>query len=1136
MSRSAAGQINAGQIRLGRGPRAVEAALLEEVEACQRDLRGDPALLSQPLRIVVPSKSLRQHLAAALVAHVGGGLLGVRVQTLHSLALEILERAGEPLPTSSLLASILVRDFAREEPVLQARLGSLDDGFSVVRPVVDDLLDAGLEPAHAEALDERLAASAFAPGPIEVARAVVRVASRVAEAFAAEGVAHRSEVLRRASDVIARPAGAIPSRAILVHGFADATGVAADLLTALLRSATTTLWVDLPPRITAPGEVEPFARRFCEHLAISGADETTIDAASAPAPAVLYGFEAPGAAAELREVGRRIQELLVAGTQPESIAIVARDWSAYRLALRAQMRALAIPYSGVGEGLSGGTGASRHAAWLEVLQREGDVGAERWLDGVALPAAFEAADLRWFLRSRGAARLADVAKLRAIEKDVKIPVPTGHAPASGERAVEGAPLETVRRVCSAEAVGWLRERAELTLATLRGWPEQATADEHREHFAALLAGGFGWASGETAAVADDEVSAATTAVADELEALPTARSLRREDFLECLSRALASEAQIPLGGAGGGVRILGVMEARGCTFEHLFVVGLNRDVFPRPVREDPIIPDSLRHVMAELLPAIPIKQRGHEEERHLFAELLEAAAEVTISWQGVGDDARPRSVSTFVEALRWRPGGLTEARVDLPLRGPTERLGEAPRWRPAAERALEAALDFGAAGLAAGLPAALCEAQGGGDAAEPAYREAAIARLRVAAELDRSFGSDDLGPYLGRVGPLRRDDDPRRRRPYITQLEGLGRCPWQALLEKHLGIERVRDPLAGLPDFEAKVIGIAVHASLEAVFRAYLTDSHASLEALEPSQAVAVDWPDPTALRDIVQRETRRALAVAGLRFASFDAIVAERVLPRVQAARRLGWPDPGSVLGREVSGKVAVERSGGGTAEVEFRADRVDLGADGFVLSDYKTGRPISKGKKPSTRREHWLEKVRQGRHLQAVAYARARGEPGDAGRFLFLSADDLETEKGRERATFDVRGDDAEMRAAFDGAVDRLLWLAETGAYVPHLVSAKAGEEPSACKYCDVAEACLRGDSGASGRLGRWLEAPLEAGSPGESLRLALRALRDPGGEGTFHRGEQGRARGAPAQASPDPNSNAPGSESPGSTEASG
>ena len=93
-------------------------------------------------------------------------------------------------------------------------------------------------------------------------------------------------------------------------------------------------------------------------------------------------------------------------------------------------------------------------------------------------------------------------------------------------------------------------------------------------------------------------------------------------------RQLVPRFALALGGNGGGVQVLDVTQARGRTFDRLFVLGLVRDVFPRSVREDPLLPDALRERVCEVLPDIPVKKLGYDEERFLFAELLASAPSV----------------------------------------------------------------------------------------------------------------------------------------------------------------------------------------------------------------------------------------------------------------------------------------------------------------------------------------------------------------------------------------------------------------------------------------------------------------------------------------------------------------------------
>ena len=102
-------------IRVGRGPRAVEELLLAELEELVQQGQREPALLSRPLWVVVPSRSLAQHLQAALVRRSGCAVLGCVVRTLRGLAFEIVARAGAPAPAAEALFPVLVRQLAGRE-------------------------------------------------------------------------------------------------------------------------------------------------------------------------------------------------------------------------------------------------------------------------------------------------------------------------------------------------------------------------------------------------------------------------------------------------------------------------------------------------------------------------------------------------------------------------------------------------------------------------------------------------------------------------------------------------------------------------------------------------------------------------------------------------------------------------------------------------------------------------------------------------------------------------------------------------------------------------------------------------------------------------------------------------------------
>ena len=95
-----------------------------------------------------------------------------------------------------------------------------------------------------------------------------------------------------------------------------------------------------------------------------------------------------------------------------------------------------------------------------------------------------------------------------------------------------------------------------------------------------------------------------------------------------------------------------------------------------------------------------------------------------------------------------------------------------------------------------------------------------------------------------------------------------------------------------------------------------------------------------------------------------------------------------------------------------------------------------------------------------------------------------------------------DAELERAFSAATAAVLGAWEAGTFFPRVVDLAGRAEPGRCKFCDVAEACLRGDSGARGRLFEWAGrggTGEDSGNPGDLGEAALLAVwRLPGAAG--------------------------------------
>lgn len=1038
-----------GRVLIARGALAAESLVIGRVAELAAEARRDPALLAQTIRVVVPSRSLRAHAAAALVR--SGSLAGVRVQTLHGLAFEILERAGETPPRGRLLAEVLAQRHAAAEPRLRDGLGDLVDGYGAVAGTVRDLLDAGLEPVHAEAAEEALALDGMFVAPraaVERARALVRVAARTEADLRKRGLGTLSALLRRATDLLeADPEAMLPSRAVLVHGFADATGVAADLLQSLLRRLGAWLVLDRPPSWQGEGIESAFTERLAARLSpVASIDEPPPPPLADIPPPRIERFQAPGVEAEAREIARRARALLDEGARPESIGIVARDLSGYRLPLARHLRRLGVPFSALGTRGAIGPAGRRARAFLELLRRGEEVPADRWLDAVVnLPGAV---DLRLAFAALGAGRLRDVSTLRpelflhrkvdSEGQEVRFfPLPIRHGLQQTGRDGEEVDVEegdgqvqAVRREVQSEPIREAIRLAGRVRERLGAWPEKAAARDHFSHLEEIL-GILGW-NGENPLLAALETLR---------REVPPRFTLDRDELRRLLALELEDAGTAELGGSGGGVPVLTAMEARGRTFEHLFLAGLNRDVFPRGVREDPLLPDDLRRVLQRVIPDVPVKLGGFDEERWLFSHLLSSSPAVTFSWQSADEDGKAVSASPLLrdtaEAPRVPPLWSKEA----VRRGP----------RTAAERAVLAGLHGSRSDLAFVLPLATKD------------RALAAARLAVLDEIDPDLRTPEgraarsrLGPYFGFVGAAGvHPRDPRRRDLFITHLEALASCPWQLFLQKLLRLEPTPDPLQMAPGSDPLLLGNLVHAVLERIVR--------EAGPARNGRPVPVSWPAEEELRDLVEQAAARLLEREGVFLNGLARALAEQVAPRLDAARSSDWAEgPVPVVRAEDEGALQVLDAQGRPRSVRFRADRVDLLADGTLRrTDYKTGQPISDKKKEDVRRRHFLARVQAGSHLQGVAYHLA----GGVGRYLYLRPD-------VEARVFEAGPADRELIEAFGSAIRAVLAAWDAGTFFPRVVDPAGRNEPGRCKVCEVAEACVRGDSGSRVRLLEWAD----------------------------------------------------------------
>jgi CRISPR/Cas system-associated exonuclease Cas4 (RecB family) len=1027
-----------------RGARATERRLLDEVDRLVASSFED---LSAPVRIVVPSRSLRRHLLR-LLARRRGAVVGIQVQTLFGLALEAVSRSGRLVPGADAAFALQVRRLAAAEPTLCDSLDDLADGYDSVVGAVRDLLDAGFLPGNEDGVIEKLddVAAEVAPERVERSRALVRLAAAAFAEAEELGLERSTRSLQIAEEALGvHGPDLLPTKALIVHGFADVTGVAADLLLILVRVLSGTVLLDRPPDPAAPDRDDlggAYLSRLEERMA--HLDQET-DEGSDPPPDVELA-EAPDAEAEARWVAERIRGLLDRGVEPEEIGVVGRGLEAMALPLRRHFRRLGVPFSGEGAMVPGAGPGRRLRRLTEVLRRGPASEIDRWAETRAEHE--NATELLLGLRVLGVQRLADLAELgadAAPPAGVLLPMAVG-----AEDEVEDDPGSS-RRLPN-DVLRRAVDEAQRLVSVLDGWPAIGIATVHRRHTAEVLAA-LGW----------DEQATEARAVRNGLDALcrefPPAFDLARGEWLKLVGDRLEHAGDVSLGGEGAGVQVLTVMESRARTFGHLLVAGVNRGVFPRIGHEDSMLPEAVRaRLAADVLPEMPVKGRSADEERYLFAQLLSSAPTVTLSWHVYGGDGT-MTPSPFVDRLQLRAG--VEAPTSVQQLWPSDDTVTKPRT--AYELAVLAAPSAGARRVGGLLAAAVAEGRADADeeSAVVPPEDVAAARTDLMAVVERPANAAGVSPWFGVSGAGEDSDDATL---WVTHAENTGTCPWRAFVTRRLGVMPLPDPLLGLPGIDGPLVGQVVHGVLEAIVSETVAN-RGELEEVLARAPVEIRWPDRDRLDELVVNQARRVATQEGLEPLGMAPLLAARARQFLEVERGLEWESGllGGVLGTEVEGSTTVP---GVARTLFFRADRVDSDGETIVLVDYKAAKPMSTAGKP-TRIDHLQKKIARGRLLQAAAYSQTSAIENARGEYLYLKPNEDWTDEMREVV---IESDNDALVEVFSTAIETIVTARAEGVVFPRVEEAD-GKTAEHCSYCAVAEACRREDSAFRRDLVRWM-----------------------------------------------------------------
>ena len=1048
--------MSAGAITVSPDLAALERAFLAAVRAAKAD---DPVA---PVLVVVGSHLqhvyLRRLLARSLTA-----VANVRFATLMDLAAELaLPSPAEPAAARStplpdgaqvpLLEQVIAEQHAAARGASAAGLAEASMVHAVAA-TMRDLREGGIDAPQVRAAAQRPWLHALAAMAAAYRRALAPFAD--ATAYVEQAAAAAPEQAAATLQRFAPGAGRV-----LIYGIYDLNALQFRMLDLLARV--------LPAQVFLPwsaaAEQFAFARQTIKRLQQCGlrlaplnpGTETRVPRADRAV------FSCADRQAETEETVRRVLEDLDAGVPAGEIAILHRMDPVYDELLCGVLDRAEVPhYRSTGQPVR--RSALGRAAFnlLQLLYSEPRRGP--LLELLSLPGI----DLARIDTSEPAATAETTATAGSTATGA--PVPAAAAPLTPRPArwealskelglVKGweefDSVLTFHRRHAASGADERDERAAEALAaagelhavvrTLAAAAQRALAaaawQEHADHFLELLARFMPAAAGSDAAAAiNDRIRA--LAVLDRTATRRGAVAATPARFRQAAETAIRQASVRGGYFQRSGVFVGNVMSARMVRFRRVYVTGCAERSFPPVIRQDPLLLDAERERInrgAGSRSYLPLKGRRLEEERLLFELACQAAGErLTLSYPRRGTSStNVRLPSSFLlEEVGDLAGGfLSAAALDR----------NAGDWY----RRLPARIGFDGAGRAAALRALdasdlrwhLLE-QGAGEkpavaAVTPLWPTIDAVREHIAERRKPSFGPfDGIVPaeLVAAAGILERDLT-------ATALEHLAVCPYRFFLARVLRVRARGEPEQTL-QIAPLQRGNLVHAILGELVRQFLAGGEPWAEFLGDAGA---------ALQRIMERHFAELPAgVTGLPL-SWDLIrrqVAQELAAYLDQERsQAGAPGaaPDAAAGKPVAAEHEFSgvpiAAGGRRLHFAGRIDRVDRGAHGPRIVDYKTG---AGARDPATG-------YRAGRSLQLPVYLHAAAHLQQAD----LTECRAELHYVSERAAyrrFTLTGAELAADPRFGEVLAAMAEAIASGAFFY-----QPGEGRSHCRWCDYRDVC--------------------------------------------------------------------------------
>jgi len=729
---------------------------------------------------------------------------------------------------------------------------------------------------------------------------------------------------------------------------------------------------------------------------------------------------------EVRAVLRRVKGRLLAGTQPEDILIVLRDWAQYASLFEAAKDAYELPLA-----LQRGRPLAQEpiiATLLDLLQlaprypRQGllDILRSPYIDAQLSPEQIDRLDSL-----------------------------------SRERRFPGGRADEWRKLLLSAGAYILWERLEAFFLLTRP-PRRATLAAQINWLHALL-------GTRTDAAPSLRIWQGAAALSDSHPALAE-RDLRAlQGTVRCLQALLESERALESGQryipwaqfcrelqqaletvpavpptmpAGGHVRVCGAEQARGLQADHVYILGLAEGLFPQEPVEDPFYLDSEREALQAR--GIPLETRAQrKDDRALFLDILDVPqVSLTLS--------RP----SYRAGQRWLASYLWRAvRATFPAQ---------PEYRLAAGAVIPPQQAASGQELLLALADRLNEPES--DAAQAALGK--LRWLRGQPALAASWGrvrrgrALELGrlssaPYDASSGVLSRAALLRECAQQLgsdavwsaSRLKDYGLCGFRYFAKHMLGLAEAVEPEPGI---DVMQLGSLQHSILEKTYSAIHAQGIAINET-ERKRALAIfgsvavpllaDAPVRWSFHAGASWEQEQKLLYKRLR-----AVIAQDFSPGSPASA-FGEARRVQALERYVE-QARIELPGDEPA-IQVRAfiDRIDEVDGQLAVIDYKSGnRPIGRSE------------MEQGRDFQMMIYLLAleqavTGQPIAGGLFWHL----------RNRSASGIfRYDSEQDRAALELARQQLARQLQMGRAGQFPVHATRLENGKCARYCEYSHLC--------------------------------------------------------------------------------